>query len=348
MRAPRDSIEGWLRDFPPSRLRAGVAALLLPLSAVPVAFAAPRVADSYRSSPERPALSALDAPQDVLTRLERERFAPVSVRRENGGIPVLAYHAIQQSDDPYSVTQEQFARHMAMLDAAGYESITDEQFARTVAGQDVELPERPILITFDDSRTSSFEGADEVLEEHGFRATMFVIAGRAERDLPGFLTWGELRSMASSGRWDIQNHAGRGHRMVRSGPATTGPAYGNRIWRDGRLETRDAAMRRITTDVSWGARRLREEVPGAGKWLFAVPFGSFGGGGDGNDPQLTDQVGRWLTRHYAATFLQREDPDGGRPGDGHHVVFRHSIHSDTTAATLYRRLCDCNTKEATR
>lgn len=334
-----------------SRLSRAAAALLLPLSAVPVAVAAPRVLDAPEA--DLGDRTALAAPATVLTRAERDRFAPV--RTGARGIPVLAYHGIADSADPYSITQRRFARHMAMLDAAGFESVSAEQYAKALDGRPVDLPERPILITFDDSRTNSFRGADEVLEQHGFRATMFAIADRAQTGSRAFLSWDELRDMSSSGRWDIQNHAGRGHRFVKSGPKTTGPAYANRVWSDGRLETRGAALRRITSDIEWGAKRLREEVPGSERWLFAVPFGDFGDGRSdgGNDRGLSRQVGKYLTRTYAATFLQREDPrppGGGGGRSSHRVVFRHSIHHDTTAEQLYRRLCDCstNTKEATR
>lgn len=329
-----------------STLSKFAAAMLLPLSAVPVAVAAPRVMDGPGGGPDLGERAALDAPRNVLSRAEAGRFA--SAGTDAQGIPVLAYHGIAQSDDPYSVTQRRFARHMAMLAAAGFETVTDEQYAKWLDGRPVDLPEKPILITFDDSRTNSFRGADEVLGKHGFRATMFVIADRAETGSRAFLSWEELRDMASSGRWDIQNHAGRGHRFVKSGPKTTGPSYANRIWRDGRRETRGAAIRRITRDIEWGAERLAEEVPGSGRWLFAVPFGDFGGGGSGNDPAVADAVGRHLTRTYAATFLQREDPRSPRPGGSHHVVFRHAIHHDTTAADLHRRLCDCDAKEVAR
>jgi len=47
-----------------------------------------------------------------------------------------------------SIDRERFARHVALLSHAGYETITLEAFVRFVRGQDVRLPPRPLLLSF--------------------------------------------------------------------------------------------------------------------------------------------------------------------------------------------------------
>lgn len=320
-------------------VRRGLSALLLPLSAVPVAYAAPKVVEDYdsyqRTHLERDAIAP---PAQALSAAERRFYVPASPT--NGRIPVLAYHGIADSDDGYSVTREQFAEHMAMLDEAGFQTVSAEQYARALAGEDVDLPERPILVSFDDGRLNSYRGADEILEQHGFRATVFVIADRAgDERSPSFLSWDELRSMAGSGRWDVQLHAGTGHRQVTTGPqGRTGSFMANRVYRHGGLEPRAEAYDRITRDVEFGERRLREEVAGVQSWTYAVPFGDLGQDGRGNDARLTKQVSGWLKQRYGAVFVQSEQPRLAGAGDAHKVVHRRPIHSDTTAAGLYRWL----------
>ena len=109
------------------------------------------------------------------------------------------------------------------------------QYVRFLQGDTRNLPQRPILITFDDGRLDSYRGADKILAEHGFKATMFVIAGFVEERNSFYLNWDELRRMATSGRWDLQEHAGVGHVNVRydaSGtrapPTPTGSTGGRR------------------------------------------------------------------------------------------------------------------------
>ena len=49
---------------------------------------------------------------------------------------------------------------MAMLAADGFHAISIAQYARFAGGDVAALPDRPILITFDDGRLDSYQGAD--------------------------------------------------------------------------------------------------------------------------------------------------------------------------------------------
>ena len=113
------------------------------------------------------------------------------VHNYRGVVPVLVYHGIAPqpaAGDAYSIGQAEFARHMAMLDRNGFHAISIEQYAGFVAGDVDGLPNRPILITFDDGRLDSYQGADAVLERHHMRATMFAITANAVTAKPGYLT----------------------------------------------------------------------------------------------------------------------------------------------------------------
>ncbi len=116
--------------------------------------------------------------------------AEAPVHNYRGVVPVLLYHgidAVPRSREPYSTTPAEFARQRAMLSGDGFHAISIAQYAR-FAGRDVEeLPDRPILITFDDGRLDSYQGADAILARYGMRATMFVItvnAGSAPTSSP--------------------------------------------------------------------------------------------------------------------------------------------------------------------
>ena len=110
---------------------------------------------------------------------------------------------------------------------AGFRTIALTEFVKFVEGEDVDLPARPVLLTFDDARLDSWTGSDAILRELGFQAVMFVDVGRVADGEPEYMTWDELRTAQSSGRWEPQVHSGHGHVYVRYGPAPdeTGPAY---------------------------------------------------------------------------------------------------------------------------
>ena len=90
-------------------------------------------------------------------------------------VPVLMYHHI--SDDVTSsavVTAETFERHMAALLDEGYSPVSLRELSDFVHG-DGELPEKPVVITFDDGYMSNYELAFPILKKYGSKASVFVI-----------------------------------------------------------------------------------------------------------------------------------------------------------------------------
>ena len=151
---------------PRDALKGAAAFLLLPLSLIPLYFAVPRL---HAQAPPAQERRPLDAPSISLTKGELNTWRTVWAYK--GTVPVLAYHGIGDGTDHYSVSQEEFTRQMEMLRRAGFHTISIAQYVRFLAGDSTELPDRPLLITFDDGRLDSYRGADKVLAQYGFRAT---------------------------------------------------------------------------------------------------------------------------------------------------------------------------------
>jgi hypothetical protein len=252
-----------------------------------------------------------------------------------GVVPVLVYHGIHPVDtsrrDPYAITAAEFAREMGMLRADGFHTISIAQYAQFRAGALAGLPNRPILITFDDGRIDSFEGADPVLARNGMRATMFVITANADAAKPGYLGWPKLARMASGGRWDLQEHAHAGHVLIPTGPGgATGPFFANLIYRNGVRETFTAFKRRVTSDILTGRDRMASHIPGFQPLVFAVPYGSYGQGRTNYAP-IPAWESAWLQTLFKVIFIQ-DRPGYNSPGNP--IGQRYGIHAGATAATL--------------
>jgi hypothetical protein len=317
-------------------LRGTVAFLLLPLSLVPLYFAIPKIRSEVAlAEPDR---AAYDPPAIEPTAAQLARWRPLPAIR--GAVPVLAYHGVNGRGDHYSVTRRQFAEQMAMLKHAGFESITIAEYVRFLQGNTVNLPRRPILITFDDGRLDSYRGADRILAEYGFKATMFVIAGFVEESNSFYLSWDELRRMAASRRWDLQEHAGVGHVNVRYDAAGhQGPAYAFRQYEPGRgLESFDEYKRRVEQDILWAKRTMSEQLAGFSPLTFAVPFGSYGQDRT-NDARIPDFMSRFLRRHFKAVFMT-DPPEYTKPSSLHSALGRIELNEDIRTDTLYRWLRD--------
>lgn len=147
-------------------------------------------------------------------------------------IPVLAYHEISP-DQWYYNTDAQFEDHIRWLAENGYQAIRLKQYYDywTGAITEKDLPDKPVLIVFDDGRSGVYNYAFPILKKYNMPFTVFVITGVVgEKD---FMTWEQLKEMVASGLCDIGSHTHDLHYFVLEGPnAETWGAAATRIWKD--------------------------------------------------------------------------------------------------------------------
>ena len=168
-------------------------------------------------------------------------------------------------------------------------------------GETVDLPPRPLLLTFDDARADSWTGSDGILQKLGFNAVMFVDVGRVDDGNPEYLTWEELKTVQASGRWELQLHSGHGHQQIQYGPGPNdyGPFYAY----EQQGEDFDGWQNRVRSDIEWGQFTLADHVPAYRPLAFAPPYGNYGQDGT-NDPRIPEDLLGWLTERYGAVFTQ--------------------------------------------
>jgi hypothetical protein len=318
-----------------------VQSLLLPLSLIPLIGVVPLIAQAYMQFDRRHKSGPIAAPVVNFTPWETARY--VALPAHPGAVPVLAYHGIDDKHDGYSVNQRTFAKQMALLRRLDFRSVSIAQYVRFLRGDSSGLPRRPVLITFDDGRLDSFRGADRVLQRYGFRATMFVIPGQISPDNPFYLSWKELRGMEDSGRWDLQEHAGKGHYLVSYDSAgNTGPFYAYRRWtRSTGMESIADWEQRVTTDIFAGRQALADHLPDFQPLTFAVPYGNYGQRST-NDPRIPEIMRAFLERQFEAIFVQKvgNHPRYTSPKAYRSEAVRFEVHTDTSVDDLFRWLRD--------
>ena len=121
------------------------------------------------------------------------------------GIPVLNYHQVEPKDgNPLTLWPEQFEAQMEYLAAEGYTTITiDEMMDALENGSS--LPEKSVIITFDDGYADNYEYAYPILKKYGFKATIFLIYDFTNT-YPNYLTWDQVAEMKSSGLIHFESH----------------------------------------------------------------------------------------------------------------------------------------------
>lgn len=100
---------------------------------------------------------------------------PISSGAPNRQIPVLAYHRVGYTRDNLTVTPERLKADFKVLQQEGYCTISLEQFQNFLDDRNIDMPAKPILITFDDGYLDNYQNAYPILKRYGMIATFFII-----------------------------------------------------------------------------------------------------------------------------------------------------------------------------
>lgn len=181
---------------------------------------------------------------------------------------ILMYHDLVPDGAPtngMTVTVGRFRADLETLRAHGYTAVLPRELAARGL-----LPEKPVLITFDDGYVSNYTLLLPILRETGMKAAVAVIGRGVDAYDDEFLNWDQCREMYNSGLVEFGSHSYDLHNLdERKGLYVTGSANGLRHLAD---ETREAYAARLAADLDKSVERLEAEL-GAPVTYFAYPFG---------------------------------------------------------------------------
>jgi peptidoglycan/xylan/chitin deacetylase (PgdA/CDA1 family) len=130
-------------------------------------------------------------------------------------VPILMYHYLSEPPPgadrvrvDLSVTPGQFAAHLDAMQQAGYTPISLYSLLAHLT-EGAPLPEKPVILTFDDGYRDNYENAFPLLKARGMTATFFVVTDFVDSQLPEYVTWDMVREMYAGGM-SIESH-GRNH-----------------------------------------------------------------------------------------------------------------------------------------
>ncbi len=148
--------------------------------------------------------------------LKAERkTAPTSL--SNGrDIPVVMYHHVTENPKragKYVILKSELEKDLDLIEKSGYTTVTVKDLIDYVDGKTV-LPEKIIMITFDDGFESVRELAWPLLKKRNMKAVLSVVgsitetyAENKDRNVNyAYLNWDDLRELSQSGDFEIQNH----------------------------------------------------------------------------------------------------------------------------------------------
>ncbi|GKV64944.1 MULTISPECIES: polysaccharide deacetylase family protein [Sporosarcina] len=120
------------------------------------------------------------------------------------GLPVIMYHDLVKNKDGDNLSileVSKFKEQMNYLKVNGWRTITSEELTLWLQKK-IKLPEKSVLITFDDGYSSTADLAYPILKANKLKATAFLIASRINR--LGYLT--EQQMQATQDVISYQSH----------------------------------------------------------------------------------------------------------------------------------------------
>lgn len=197
----------------------------------------------------------------------------VSAMAEDKGIflPAIMYHSVliePARQGAYVISPKIFESDMKWLSDNGYTAVlTDDLTAYTEKG--APLPEKPIMITFDDGFYNNVTYALPVLEKYGMKAVISPVGSYCEESSESgdanpayaYLTWDEIAELKDSPYIEIGNHTWNMH-------STDGRKGSMKKWNESETEYKAA----LTGDLSRLQTSLAEKS-GVVPKIYAYPFG---------------------------------------------------------------------------
>lgn len=120
-------------------------------------------------------------------------------------VPILMYHYVgplPPGADQYrvnlTISTDLFRAHLQYLADEGYTTISLADLERALR-EGAELPERPVILTFDDGHIDHYTNVFPALQEFGQSGTFFLISGRVDAQDPAYISWEQAREMAEAG-----------------------------------------------------------------------------------------------------------------------------------------------------
>ncbi|MBD7911924.1 MULTISPECIES: polysaccharide deacetylase family protein [Clostridium] len=149
-----------------------------------------------------------DIPKESETTPKVEnRFEGLPLTSEDIGIPVLYYHSVLPDSEvkqknEVTISPEKLKEELQLVKSLGYTTLTMSEVNDYILNNK-EIPQKSILITFDDGYTDNYAHAFPILKELNMKATVFVISSGIDSGY--YMSTAQLKEMSDYGI-DIESH----------------------------------------------------------------------------------------------------------------------------------------------
>lgn len=199
-------------------------------------------------------------------------FSPMPVLVEDERcVPVIMYHSVCNTGiNDYVLSPTRLKSDFGYLKDRGYTPVFITEITDYCEGRG-DLPDKPVVITFDDGFYNNYFYALKIAREYGFKITVGIVGSYSDKEkgatvrspVYSYLNDGEIKAMYGSGFVQFANHSYDMHRLY--------PRKG--VNKRKGESTEDYA--RVLTADSEKCRKLITDACGCEVNTFAFPYGSY-------------------------------------------------------------------------
>lgn len=203
---------------------------------------------------------------------------PVSAT-ESIELPIMMYHGLTEKSSQvgtYVIPTTAFESDLKYLKDNGYETVLLRDVVEYVDGN-ADLPEKPIVLTFDDGFRNNLLYALPLLEKYDMKAVISTVGIDNEKFASvddknpdyAYLDWDEINELIDSGRIEIGNHSYNMHKLA----GDKGNTRGTKGIDKKNSESEEDYKTVLINDVGKNQDLLKQHANIEPK-VFAYPFGS--------------------------------------------------------------------------
>lgn len=131
-------------------------------------------------------------------------------------VPIIMYHSILKDpsrSNKYTVTPSVLEEDLKYIKDKGYTTVTIADLISYVY-DDIPLPEKPIVLTFDDGHYNNYGYLYPLLEKYDMKAVISIVGAYTDKFTEtdeanlnySYLRWKDIKELMDTGRIEFQNH----------------------------------------------------------------------------------------------------------------------------------------------
>ncbi len=170
---------------------------------------------------------------------------------------ITIYHHVSEDTPPStSLSPVQFREHMDYLKNNGFTVLPLNEVITALQNKQP-VPDKTVVITFDDGYSSIYEEAFPLLQQMGFPFTVFINTQPINDEMPGYMSWDEIRHMSEAGVI-VANHMIHHPYMIDKAPGESDTEH----------------LERLRLELLTAEQQLLKET-GQSHKIMAYPYGEY-------------------------------------------------------------------------